>query len=86
VTLDAKVSGKINEKVAGQSGDASFELDNRCQWGFAREDKYQDRGWCGSEYSIARFKMAESPTLTAVACVRSTTAAHGPRQSRRTRQ
>jgi hypothetical protein len=55
VTLDAKVSGKINEKVAGQSGDASFELDNRCQWGFAREDKYQDRGWCGSEYSIARF-------------------------------
>ena len=55
VTLGAEVRGKIGEKVAGQSGDASFELDNRCLWGFAREDPYENRGWCGSEYSIARF-------------------------------
>ena len=55
VTLGAGVTGKINEKVAGQSGDASFELANRCLWGFARADPYEHRGWCGSEYSIARF-------------------------------
>ena len=55
VTLAAEVTGKIGEKVAGQSGDASFELANRCLWGFARADPYENRGWCGSEYSIARF-------------------------------
>lgn len=55
VTLGPEVKGKIGEKIAGQKDGASFELNNRCLWGFARADPYEDRGWCGSEYSIARF-------------------------------
>ena len=55
VTLTAEVRGKIGEKVAGQCNGASFEFDNRCLWGFARADPYEHRGWCVSEYSIARF-------------------------------
>ena len=55
VTLGAEVKGEIGEMVAGQGGGASFEFHNRCLWGFARPDPYEHRGWCGSEYSIARF-------------------------------
>ena len=55
MTLAAEVRGKIGEKVAGQCDGASFEFDNRCLWGFARADPYEHRGWCVSEYSIARF-------------------------------
>ena len=55
VVLGAEVLGTIGERVAGQCDGASFELDNRCLWGFARKDPYEDRGWCVSEYSIARF-------------------------------
>jgi hypothetical protein len=54
-TLGSEIRGEIGEKVAGQSGGASFEFHNRCLWGFARADPYENRGWCGSEYSIARF-------------------------------
>ena len=56
-----KVEGKVGEKLVAvegaELGDASltdFFL-NCCGWGLARADKYEDRGWCVSEYSIARF-------------------------------
>ena len=55
VMLGAEVRGTIGEKIAGQCDGASFDLNNRCFWGFARADPYENRGWCGSEYSIARF-------------------------------
>ena len=50
VTLGPEIRGKIGEIVAGQKDGASFELDNRCLWGFTRPDAYEDRGCiqCGT--------------------------------------
>ena len=54
ITLEG-LEGSVTETIERTCGDASCKLTNVCAWGRVNPDPYENRGWCCSEFTIAKF-------------------------------